>query len=99
MQSGGKMNSKLLIIILAVYGITITTAYHIHSQQVHESGLFLLNFIVEKFILPPILLFFANDVGSSINGNNLLALRILVSIVFWGGIPSGIFLLMRRKRK
>lgn len=93
------MKTRLLIIILTVYGVTITTAYHIHSQQVNESGLFLLNFIVEKFILPPILLFFANDVGSSIYGNNLLVLRILVSIAFWGGIPSGIFLLMGRKRK
>ncbi len=92
------MKTRLLIIILAVYGVIITTAYHIHAQQVHESGLFLFNFIVEKYIIPPILLYFANDVGSSINGNNLLALRILVSIAFWGGIPSGIFLL-RRKRK
>jgi hypothetical protein len=93
------MKTKLYIIILAVYGVIITTAYHIHSQQVHESGLFLFNFIVEKYIIPPILLYFANDVGNSIIGNNLLALRILVSIAFWGGIPSGIFLLMRRKIK
>ena len=93
------MKTRLLIIILVVYGVTITTAYHIHSQQVRESGLFLFNFIVEKFILPPILLFFANNVGSSIIGNDLLVLRILLSIAFWGGIPSGIFLLMRGKRK
>ena len=92
------MKTRVLIIILAVYGVIITTAYHIHSQQVNESGLFLLNFIVEKFILPPILLFFANDVGISIYGNSLLALRILVSIAFWGGIPSGIFLLMRKRK-
>ena len=93
------MKTRLLIIFLIIYGVTIAIAYHIHSQQVYESSLFLFNFIVEMYLIPPILLYFANDVGNSIIGNNLLALRILVSIAFWGGIPSSIFLLTRRTRK
>lgn len=92
------MKTRILIIILTVYGVTISIAYHIHSQQVYESGFFMFNFIVEMYILPPILLYFANDIGNSIVGNDLLALRILVSIAFWGGIPSGIFLLMRNRK-
>lgn len=93
------MKSKIILGLLVVYGVIIAIAYHVHSQQVNESGLFLFNFIVEKYIIPPILLYFANDVGNAIIGNNLLALRILVSIAFWGGIPSGIFLLMRRRKR
>ena len=94
------MKTKIALGLLAAYGVIVATAYHVHSEQVYESSLFLFNVIVEKYIIPPILIFFSNQVGSPIIGNNLLALRILVSIAFWVGIPGGLFLLMKSgKRK
>ena len=85
------MKGKLIVILLALYGAIIAVAYHFHNMQVHESGLFLFNYIVEIEIIPPILLHYANDVGNPITGNELLALRVIISVIFWGGISGMVY--------
>jgi len=85
------MRGRWIVILFALYGVIVATAYHFHNIQVHESGLFLLNYFVEHYWIPPILLYYANDLREPILGNELLALRILLSVIFWGGISGMIY--------
>lgn len=83
------METKWVIIFFTLYGGIIAVAYHFHSQVVHESSLFLLNYFVENNVLPLVILYFANDLGNPLVRNEILAFRIILSVAFWGG-TSGI---------
>ncbi len=92
------MKGKLIIILFSLYGAIIAVAYHFHSIAVHESGLFLFNYVVEHYFIPPILLYYANEVKDPILGNELLALRIVLSVTFWGGISSILYVVWKTKK-
>ena len=59
--------------------------------MVHESALFFLNYFVEHYMITPILLYYANDMGSHLVKNEILMFRILFSVIFWGGIAGGVY--------
>lgn len=49
------LKSKLfyiLLIILPLYGITISSIYHMVNSEVYDSPIFFLNFMVENTIIP-----------------------------------------------
>lgn len=83
------MKSRYKVFLFVLYGTIIAIAYHFHSMVVHESGFFWFNFVVEKYYIPPIFLYYANDVGDALTSNEILVVRIILSVAFWGGI-SGI---------
>ena len=83
------MKGKIIVGSL-VYGIVIAVAYHIHNQLV-QSDLYHFNYIVEIYIIPHITLYYANGVRNPIIGDELLALRIMISVVFWGGISAMVY--------
>ncbi len=47
---------------------------------------FVLNYPVEKFMIPPLLLHFANDVGNPLSIVDLQIIRVILSVIFWSGI-------------
>ncbi len=80
------MKGKIIVGLFALYGIIIAVAYHIDNQPGHPSNLYHFNYIVEIYVIPAIDLYYANEVRSPISGDDLLYLRIILSVTFWGGI-------------
>ena len=84
------MKTRILIIIglFALYGLIIAVMYHVDNQQGYQSNLYHFNYIVEIYIIPTIDLYYVNEVHNSITGDDLLYLRIILSVTFWGGISA-----------
>ena len=80
------MKGKIIVGLFVLYGIIIAVAYHIDNQPGHPSNLYHFNYIVEIHIIPAIDLHYANEGSSSITENDLLYLRTILSVAFWGGI-------------
>jgi hypothetical protein len=47
--------------------------------------------VVWNYIMSPILLYYANDLGTPLIGNDLLGMRILTNVGFWGGIAGIVY--------
>ena len=82
------MKGKIIVGLFVLYGIAVGLAHHIDNQPGHQSNLYHFNYIVEIYIIPEIYLYFSNEGNNHITGNEILYLRILLSVVFWGGIAA-----------
>ena len=82
------MKGKIIVGLFVLYGIIIAVAYHIDNQPGHPSNLYHFNYIVEINIIPAIDLHYANEVRSQITEDDLLFLRMILSVAFWGGISA-----------
>ena len=80
------MKGKIIVGLFVLYGIIIAVAYHIDNQPGHQSNLYHFNYIVEIYIIPAIDLYHANEARSPITGDDLLYLRTILSVTFWGGM-------------
>ncbi len=82
------MKGKIIVGLFVLYGIIIAVAYHVDNQPGHPSNLYHFNYIVEIHIIPAIDLYYVNEVRSPITGDNLLYLKTILSVTFWGGISA-----------
>lgn len=82
------MKYKIIVGLCVLYGIIIAVATYIDDQPGHSSGLYHFNYIVEIYIIPEIDLYFINEVHNPTMGDGLLYLRIILSVVFWGGVSA-----------
>ena len=74
-----------ITIIFLIYGFIVST---LMSLTMYSSGEYLiqplLNWPIEHLIIPPTLLYFANDLGEPLTREQLIIFRAIVSVLFWG---------------
>ena len=76
-----------IIWIFLIYGLIVSLLYNSTIGKDGEYMIhFLLNYPVEKFMIPPLLLHFANDVGNPLSIVDLQIIRVILSVIFWSVI-------------
>jgi len=83
------------VYIFLIYGFIIGWEYDKVSKLPGESILYLLNLPVELPIIPIILIYFANQVGTPLNYEQIFLARIIASIAIWGFIGFTLYVLGR----
>ena len=80
------LKTKIIWIFL-IYGLIVSLLYNSIIGKDGEYMIhFILNFPVEKFMIPPLVLHFANDIGNPLSIVDVQIIRVLFSVMFWGGI-------------
>ncbi|WP_067960460.1 hypothetical protein [Nitrosopumilus sp. Nsub] len=74
-----------IIIAFLVYGFVVSILNNISMEKSGEYIIYtLLNWPVEHLFIPPSLLYFANDMGDALLQDQIMILRTVVSVIFWG---------------
>ena len=79
------MKGKLAVFLFALYGAVVAVATHF------DGGYYILNMFVEDYVMVPLILHYGNDLGTPILGYDLLGVRVLTSVTFWGGIAIMVY--------
>ncbi len=80
------LKTKIIWIFL-IYGLIVSLLYNSTIGKGGEYMIhFLLNYPVEKVMIPPLLLHYANDVGDPLSIVDLQIIRVILSVMFWGVI-------------
>lgn len=77
--------NKKIIWTFLFYGLIVSLLFNSTIGKDGEYTLhYLLNFPVEQFFIPPLLLYFANNLGEPLSIIDTQIIRVLFSMMFWG---------------
>jgi len=88
-----------ITIIFLIYGFIVST---LMSLTMYSNGEYLiqplLNWPIEHLIIPPTLLYFANDLGEPLTREQLIVFRSIISVMFWGIIGVALQVLIPKNQ-
>lgn len=78
-----------ILIAFLIYGILVALAnIYIMGKPGDYIVYHILNFPVERFIISPILLYLANETNHILNSSEVIVLRLVSGVLFWGVVGT-----------